>query len=92
MLNLLLFVRLTDTSFFPCFSIVRFTKVSSYINILMNLYYKQLEKTLIVNKAAASHDFKTNNRSSRSQMFFKIGVPKNFANFTGKTPALEFFF
>ena len=23
-------------------------------------------------------------RSSRSQMFFKIGVPKNFANFTGK--------
>ena len=23
-------------------------------------------------------------RRSRSQMFFKIGVPKNFANFTGK--------
>ena len=23
-------------------------------------------------------------RSSRSQMFFKIGVPKNFTNFTGK--------
>ena len=23
-------------------------------------------------------------RSSRSQMFFKIGFPKNFANFTGK--------
>ena len=23
-------------------------------------------------------------RSSRLQMFFEIGVPKNFANFTGK--------
>ena len=57
----------------------------------MNLYYKQLEKTLIVNKAAASHDFKTNNRSSRSQMFFKIGVPKNFANFTGKHLPWSFF-
>ena len=27
-------------------------------------------------------------QSSRSQMFFKIGVPKYFANFTG-TPMLE---
>ena len=28
--------------------------------------------------------FQVNGRSSRSQMFFKIGVLKNFANFTGK--------
>ena len=27
-------------------------------------------------------------RSSRSQMFFKIGVPKNFANFIGNTGAI----
>ena len=51
----------------------------------MNLYYKHL-KTLIVNKAATSFDSQTNNRSSHSQMFFKIGVLKNFANFTGKYP------
>ena len=47
----------------------------------MSLYYEHLDKTLNVNKAAASHDTQTNNKSSRSQMFFK-----NFANFTGKHP------
>ena len=31
-------------------------------------------------------------RNSCSQMFFKIGVLKNFAIFTGKTPMLESFF
>ena len=30
-------------------------------------------------------------RSSRSQLFFKIGVPKNFANFTGKHPCWSLF-
>ena len=30
-----------------------------------------------------------NYKSSRSQIFFKIGVLKNFANFTGKAPVLE---
>ena len=29
--------------------------------------------------------------SSRSQMLFKIGVPKNFANFTGKNLCLSLF-
>ena len=49
----------------------------------MNLYYEHLE-TLIVIKAATSHDSQTNNRSSHSQMFFKIDALKNFANLTGK--------
>ena len=40
------------------------------INIIMNLYYEHHDETLIVNKVvAASHDFQTNNRSSRSKMF-----------------------
>ena len=30
-----------------------------------------------------------NYKSSRSQIFFKIGLLKNFANFTGKAPVLE---
>ena len=32
------------------------------------------------------------NRSSHSQMFFKIGALKNFANFTGKRRVLESLF
>ena len=54
----------------------------------MNLYYEHL-KTLTANKAATSHDSQTNNRSNHSQMFFKIGVLKNFANFTGKHPCQD---
>ena len=54
----------------------------------MNLYYEHLE-TLTANKAATSHDSQTNNRSNHSQMFFKIGVLKNFANFTGKHPCQD---
>ena len=33
---------------------------------------------------AALNIFKVNNRSNLSQMFFKIAILKNFANFTGK--------
>ena len=54
----------------------------------MNLYYEHLE-TLTANKAATSHDSQTNNRSNHSQMLFKIGVLKNFANFTGKHPCQD---
>ena len=50
----------------------------------MNLYYEHLE-TLTANKAATSHDSQTNNRSNHSQMLFKIGVLKNFANFRPAT-------
>ena len=57
----------------------------------MNLYYEYLDETLIINKAAASHDSQINNRSSCSQMFFKIGVHKNFGNFTGKHLCWSFF-
>ena len=35
--------------------------------------------------------FKKAVHSSRSQMFFKIGVLTNFANFTGKHPCLNLF-
>ena len=42
------------------------------INILTNLYYKHLNETLIVNKAAASHDPQTNNRSSCSTLIDNI--------------------
>ena len=31
-------------------------------------------------------------RRSHSQMFFKIGVPKNFANFTGKHQCWSLFY
>ena len=52
----------------------------------MNLYYEHPE-TLIVDKAAISHDSQTNNRSDNSQMFFKIGVLIEFVpcHDTGKT-------
>ena len=51
----------------------------------MNLYYKHLNKTLTINKTAASHDSQANNRSSCS------GVLKNFRNFTGKHPCWSLF-
>ena len=35
---------------------------------------------------------KSHSRSSRSRMFFKIGVPKNLANFTGKPLCWSLFF
>ena len=40
----------------------------------MNLYYELLDKTVIVNKVAASHDFQTNNRSSCSDV--PVKTPK----------------
>ena len=46
------------------------------------------EKALIHNMAFASESELRNLRSSRSEAFFKIGVLKSFAIFTGKHQVL----
>ena len=58
----------------------------------MNLHHEHPDEPFIVNKAATSDDSQTNNRSSHSQIFFKVNVLKNFANFTGKHLCWSLFF
>ena len=48
--------------------------------------------TLVSKKTKNNIELKTRCRSSRSQMFFIIGVLKNFANFTGQAPVSESLF
>ena len=56
----------------------------------MNLYYELLDKTVIVNKVAASHDFQTNNRSSCSDVLVKTPKVESLFNKVAGPQACNF--
>ena len=62
---------------------VRFISPNLFFPWLLVFYYLTSAFVLVLFTSSTSHPHPLW-RSSRSQMFFKIGVLKNFANFTGK--------
>ena len=61
---------------------VKFIGPNLFFPWLLVFYYLTDAFVLVLFTSSTSHPHPLC-RSSRSQMFFKIGVPKNFANFTG---------
>ena len=62
---------------------VKFTSPNLLLPWLLVFYYLTDAFVLVLFTSSTSHPHPLC-RSSPSQMFFKIGVPKNFADFTGK--------
>ena len=62
---------------------VKFIGPSLFFPWLLVFYYLTDAFVLVPFMSSASHPHPLC-RSSRTQMFFKIGIPKNFTNFTGK--------
>ena len=62
---------------------VKFIGPNLFFPWLLVFYYLTDAFVLVLFTSSTSHPHPLC-RSSRSQMFFKIGVPKNFANFTRK--------
>ena len=62
---------------------VKFTGPNLFFPWLLVFHYLTDAFILVLFMSSTSHPHLLC-RSSRSQMFFKIGVPKNFINFTGK--------
>ena len=62
---------------------VKFIGPNLFFSWLVVFYYLTDAFVLVLFMSSTSHPHPLC-RSSRLQMFFKIGVPKNFANFTGK--------
>ena len=62
---------------------VKFIGLYLLFHWLLVFYYLTDAFVLVLFTSSTSHPHPLC-RSSHSQMFFKIGVPKNFANFTGK--------